>query len=57
MASSGCRVIPGRWWDKLAGELVLQCISDDDGPFLRETEGNAASRVSGEVSDADVRWV
>ena len=30
-----------------AGELVLKRVSNDDGPFARQVEGNAAFGVSG----------
>ena len=35
------------------GELVLQRVPDDDDPFLRQVEGNAALGMSGKVDHAD----
>ena len=41
-------------WAKPPGELVLQRIPDDDGPFLREVESDAARGMSGKMDHADL---
>ena len=35
-------------------ELVLQGVTDDDYPALRQVEANASGRMAGEMDDADL---
>ncbi len=44
---------PNSRWTQPPGELVLQCVSYNDGPLLRQVEGDAAGRMPGKVDGSD----